>query len=305
VANPTSPPTTINLQTGARLAFVGVVVNVLLAAVKILTGWFGNSYALIADGVESSLDIASSIVIWGGLRLAAKPPDASHPYGHGKAEPVATIIVAVSCIAAAAGLAIESIGEIITPRRAPALYTLLVLIFVIFAKETLFRRIIRLGQKAGSTAIQMDAWHHRSDAITSAAAFIGISTALIGGKGYESADAWAALFACALIAFNGLRLLRPAAYELMDTAPPKEIEESVRLAAHRVNGVVNVEQCRIRKMGLEYFVDLHIGVDGDISVREGHRIAHEVKDAVRRSRPAIADVLVHIEPASRAETVRR
>src|SRR6059036_2409147 len=208
-------------QTGARLALFGLIVNVILAAAKILAGVIGHAYVLIADGIESALDVGGSIVIWGGLTVAARPPDATHPYGHGKAEPIAAVVVAVGVLAAALGLAIESVREILTPHHGPAPFTLAILVVVIVVKEILFRYVNRIGRYVESTAVQTDAWHHRSDALTSAAAFIGISVALIGGSRWQSADDWAALFACAVIAANGIRLLRPAFYEIMDTAPRK------------------------------------------------------------------------------------
>ena len=283
-------------QTGTRVALFGMIVNFIFATAKILGGFFGNAYVLIADGIESGMDVASSFVIWGGLKVAARPPDATHPYGHGKAEPIAAIIVAVGVLAAAIGLAVQSMREIFLPHHAPAPYTLVILIVVIIVKETLFRYVNRIGRDVESTAVQTDAWHHRSDALTSAAAFIGISVALIGGKRWQSADDWAALFACAVIAANGIRLLRPAFYEIMDTAPRK-IVKSVCSVASSVRGVLEVEKCRARKMGLDFYVDLHVGVDGNISVHEGHEIAHRVKSAIQQSDSRIADVLVHIEPA--------
>jgi cation diffusion facilitator family transporter len=206
------------------------------------------------------------------------------------------MIVAVGVLAAAVGLAIQSVREIFLPHHAPAPYTLVILIVVIMTKETLFRYVNRIGRKIDSTAVQTDAWHHRSDALTSAAAFIGISLALIGGKRWQSADDWAAIFACAVIATNGIRLLRPAFYEIMDTAPRK-IVKSVCSVASSVPGVIEVEKCRARKMGLDFYVDLHVGVDGSISVHEGHEIAHQVKSAIQQSDSRVADVLVHIEPA--------
>lgn len=281
---------------GARLALIGVAVNLLLAVVKIAAGLIGNCYALIADGIESSLDIFGSLVIWFGLKVAAAPPDETHPYGHGKAEPLAAVAVAFAVIAAAVGLAVLSVREIVTPHHAPAPFTLLVLVVVVVVKETLFRKVLRASEHLDSTAVKTDAWHHRSDAITSAGAFIGISIALIGGPGWEPADDWAALFTCGLIGFNGWRLLLPALREAMDTAPAPEIIRSVRAAASAVPGVADVEKCRVRKMGLEFYVDIHIGVNAEFTVREGHRIAHEVKDAIRTANAAIADVLVHIEP---------
>ena len=158
--------------------------------------------------------------------------------------------------------------------------------------------MISAGEQIESTAVKTDAWHHRADAITSAAAFVGILVARLGGPGWERADAWAALFACAVIGFNGYRLLVPAVAEIMDTAPGPEIESRVRAAAGTVPGVDGIEKCRVRKMGLEYYVDLHVGVDGMISVAAGHDIAHRVKDAVQTAEARVADVLVHIEPAN-------
>ena len=295
---PTNPHASVdNLQTGARVALFGMIVNVIFAAAKILGGLFGHAYVLIADGIESALDIASSFVIWGGLKLASRPPDETHPYGHGKAEPIAAAVVAFGVLAAAAGLAIQSVREILTPHHGPAPFTLGILIVVIMIKEILFRYVNRIGRHVESTAVQTDAWHHRSDALTSAAAFIGISAALIGGSGWQSADDWAALFACAVIAGNGIRLLRPALYEIMDTAPGGKIVRSIRSAARSVPGVIEVEKCRVRKMGLDFYVDLHVGVKDSISVREGHEIAHQVKAAIQQNDSRVADVLVHIEPA--------
>ena len=294
--SPSGGMTSSAWQTGARVALFGMIVNFIFATAKILGGFFGNAYVLIADGIESGMDVAGSFVIWGGLKVAARPPDATHPYGHGKAEPIAAIIVAVGVLAAAIGLAVQSMREIFLPHHAPAPYTLVILIVVIIVKETLFRYVNRIGRDVESTAVQTDAWHHRSDALTSAAAFIGISVALIGGKRWQSADDWAALFACAVIAANGIRLLRPAFYEIMDTAPRK-IVKSVCSVASSVPGVLEVEKCRARKMGLDFYVDLHARVDGNISVHEGHEIAHRVKRAIQQSDSRIADVLVHIEPA--------
>jgi len=284
-------------RAGARVALLGLVMNVVLAAVKIVAGVVGHAYVLIADGIESALDVAGSIVIWGGLTVAARPPDRTHPYGHGKAEPIAALVVALCVLAAAIGLAIESVREIMTPHHGPAPFTLGVLVVVIVIKEILFRYVNRIGEDLESTAVQTDAWHHRSDALTSAAAFIGISVALIGGERWQSADDWAALFACAVIAANGIRLARPAFYEIMDTAPGGKIVRSILSVANSVPGVVEVEKCHARKMGLDFYVDLHVGVDGNISVHQGHEIAHRVKSAIQQSDSRIADVLVHIEPA--------
>jgi len=284
-------------RTGARFALFGLFANVFLAAAKILAGVIGHAYVLIADGIESALDAGGSIVIWGGLTFAARPPDRTHPYGHGKAEPIAAIIVAAGVLVAAIGLAIQSVREIFLPHHAPAPWTLVVLVLAVAIKETLYRYVIRFGREIESTAVKTDAWHHRMDAMTSIAAFIGISVALIGGEKWQTADDWAALVACALIATNGVRLAWPALHEIMDTAPGGKIVRSIENIASSVPGVVDVEKCYARKMGLDYYVDLHVGVDGKISVHEGHEIAHRVKAAIQQGDSRVADVLVHIEPA--------
>jgi cation diffusion facilitator family transporter len=290
------PSTRRKLESGAHLALVGMGLNAVLCAAKIGAGLIGHSYALIADGFESLLDIISSLLIWGGLKYAAKPPDASHPYGHGKAEPVAAILGSVLILGAAAGLAVETIKAISVRHNAPAVYTLPVLVGVIIVKEFHSRRVRRLARETSSTAMEADAMHHRTDAITSAAALIGITVALVGGPGYQKADNWAALFACGIIGYNGLLIFWPSLRDLMDTAPPRSIQEQVRDASMKVEGVAETEQCRVRKMGLEYYVDLHVKVNGSMTVTEGHGIAHHVKDAVRQAVPEVADVLVHIEP---------
>ena len=289
------------LASAARLALIGVSVNAALATIKLSAGFFGNCYALIADGLESTLDIFSSLLIWGALMVAARPPDESHPYGHGKAEPLAGVAASVLVIMAALVLGAQSVREIVTPHHAPAPFTLAVLVVVVAVKELLFRRVLTMADSVGSSAVRTEAWHHRADAITSGAAFIGISIALLGGPGYEPADDWAALFACVLIAYNGYRLLIPSLNEMMDVAPSPIIDKAVRTVASNVPGVAAIDQCRVRKMGLDYWVDLHVEVDGALSVRDGHTIAHAVKDAVRAAEPAVVDVLVHIEPAGGVE----
>ena len=292
-------PGELNASGARRLVLVGALANVVLSAAKVAAGVFGHSYALIADGMESGLDVASSLVIWGGLKYASKEPDPDHPYGHGKAEPISALIVSATLTGVAIFLASLCAQEISKPhRQAPAAITLVVLLVVIVVKEMLFRRVISAGEQIESTAIKTDAWHHRADALTSLAAFVGIVAARVGGPAWAQADAWAALFACAVIGFNGYRMLVPALAEIMDTAPGPEIEIRVRESAATVPGVDVIEKCRVRKMGLEFYVDLHVGVDGLISVAAGHEIAHRVKDAVKLAEARVADVLVHVEPAN-------
>ncbi|MCX6945713.1 MAG: cation diffusion facilitator family transporter [Opitutales bacterium] len=282
----------------ARLVLRGIGLNALLAAVKLAGGIFGHTYALIADAAESILDILSSTLVWAGFRVAAQPPDANHPYGHGKAEPLAGLAVAVIIFALAAWVAMHSLHEIVTPHQGPAWWTLLVLAGVIVAKTWFSRRMGLAGEAVGSTALGIEALHHWSDAMTSAAAFIGICIALWGGKGWETADDWAALFACVIIAFNGFGMFTKALGDVMDISVPKNFEDEVRMIALAVPGVRALDKVRARKSGLSHLVDIQVRVDGNLSVRAGHDIAHAVKDTLLASSPhAITDVTVHIEPA--------
>lgn len=280
--------------TNAPLA--GVFINAALAAIKITGGVLGNSGALVADGIESSADVVSSLVVWGGLRLSLKPADEDHPYGHGKAEPLAAVAAALALVVAAVVIAVESVKQIITPHESPRWYTLVILAGVVVVKYFLSKFVSSAGEAVESTALKTDAMHHFSDAITSAAAFIGISIALIGGAGYETADDWAALFACLIISYNGINLLKDGVNEIMDVAPSKEYEEKIRNVASAVEGVLAIEKCLIRKSGLHRLIDIHVEVNGDLPVRQGHEIAHRVKDALLASEHGVADVLVHIEP---------
>ena len=282
---------------GMRAALMAMGVSGVLGAVKVIAGVAGHSYALIADGVESLLDIVSSIAVWGSLKVAAADPNHRFPYGYGKAEPLAGLVIAAGLVVVAGVLSVQSIHEIRKPHQAPEAFTLIVLIVVVAVKELLFRWLVRTGREIESRAMESDAWHHRSDALTSIAAFIGISIALWGGEGYEAADDWAALAACALIAFNGVRLFRNALREILDAAPPAEDLARIRDIAASVPGVTGIDDCRARKSGLGWLVDIHVEVDGDMPVREGHRIAHEVKDALLASEAGVLDALVHIEPS--------
>jgi cation diffusion facilitator family transporter len=282
---------------GIRASLGGVVVSVLLGAIKVIAGILGNSYALIADGVESMLDVISGIVVAGSLKIAAQPPDQRYPFGYGKIEPAAALAIATGLLATAVGIAIQSVREIRIPHHAPEPFTLIVLVLVVISKELLYRFLLRTSEVVDSSAMRTDAWHHRSDSLTSLAAFVGISVALIGGSGFEAADDWAALFAAAVIAFNGLRLLKASWREIMDISPPDEIVDDIRSIAERVEGVSGIDLLRVRKSGLGLWVDIHVEVPGDKSVRDGHAVAHRVKDALLASNHRVMDALVHIEPA--------
>ena len=282
---------------GARLIARGMALNALLAVIKVAGGVLGHAYALVADGVESLSDIAIAILIWAGFQWAARPPDEDHPYGHGKAEAVSGLFTALVILGASVGIGWHAVTEIRDPQRLPHWWTLLILAAVVTTKVVFSRRLDAVGRDTESTALGAEAWHHLSDAITSAAAFVGISIAVLGGPAYAAADGWAALVASAVIAFNGAKIFKKALNEVMDIAVPAEMENDVREIALRVPGVAELHKCRVRKSGLSYLVDIQIRVKGDMSVRAGHDIAHAVKDMLLASKLRVSDVTVHVEPA--------
>jgi len=285
---------------GIRSTQIGLLVNAALAIIKLVAGLVGHAYALVADAIESTADILASIIVWSGLQIASRDPDETYPFGYGKAESLAAAVVSIMLLGAAVGIAIEAIREIRTPHHAPAPWTLAVLIAVLIVKYTLFRRISSVGVDVGSTAVQADARHHLSDAITSAAAFIGISIALIGGPGWEQADDWAALAASAVIAYNGLVMLKPALHDLMDRRPGEDVVGAVRQAAESVEGVRAVEKCNVRRAGLVFYVDIHVQADPEIPLVDAHVLSGKVKGAIRVAVPRVSGVLVHMEPYENA-----
>jgi len=285
-----------NEKTAIRTTYFSILGNVSLALIKGLAGFFGNSYALIADAIESTTDIFASFLVLFGLKYAEKPPDENHPYGHGKIEPLVTFIVVAFLVTSATIIAYESIQNIKSPQETPEPWTLIVLGAIILWKEISYRIVIRKSKQTNSTSLKADAWHHRSDAITSVMAFIGISIALIFGKGYESADDWAALFASGFILYNSYLIFRPALGEIMDEHQYDGLIQEIRLKSLKVDGVLGTEKCFIRKSGMTYHVDLHAIVNGEITVEKGHWIAHNLKDYLRKEIPNLGHVLIHIEP---------
>ena len=281
---------------GIRSAQLGLVVNTLLAMTKLVAGVLGNAYALVADAVESTADIFSSLIVWGGLQIATRQADDEYPFGYGKAEPLAATVVSLLLLGAAAGITVEAIREIRTPHHTPAPFTLIVLVGVNVVKEVLFRRVLKVSDEVSSTAVKADAWHHRSDAITSAAAFVGISIALLGGPGWESADDWAALAAAGVIVVNAALLLRPAIGDLMDKSPGAHLLERIAEAARATSDVRHIEKLKVRKAGLQYYVDLHVQADPALSLHDAHVLSGRVKTAIRAAVPEVAGVLIHMEP---------
>lgn len=279
-----------------RTVIFSILGNVVLAGIKFLSGIFGNSYALIADGIESTVDVFSSFLVLLGLKYAERPADENHPYGHGKAEPLITFLVVAFLILSAFTIAWQSIENIQSPHELPASWTLIVLGGIIIWKEISYQVVMSRSKKLKSSSLKAEAWHHRSDAITSVAAFIGISIAIFGGDGYEVADDYAALVACGFILYNCYGIFRPALGEVMDENTFSELTEEIRKIALKVKGVEATEKCYIRKAGMKYHVDLHAHVRGELTVTEGHDIAHDLKDTLQREIPELGNVLIHIEP---------
>lgn len=285
-----------NQQTAIQATYFSIISNAILALLKGVAGYFGNSYALIADAIESTTDIFASFLVLFGIHYANKPADENHPYGHGRAEPLITFLVVGFLITSATIIAYESVLNIGTPHALPKSWTLFFLGAIILWKEFSFRKVMQRAKQTNSSALKADAWHHRSDAITSVAAFIGISVALLMGKGYESADDWAALFAAGFIFYNSYLIFRPALGEIMDEHVYDDLIAQIREIAKAVPGIVGTEKCFIRKAGMKYHVDLHAVVDGNLRVKEGHDLAHNLKDALRSELPNLGHVLIHIEP---------
>jgi cation diffusion facilitator family transporter len=283
-------------QTAVKTIYFSIIGNSSLAVVKWLAGFFGNSYALIADAIESTTDILSSIIVLLGFKYANKPADKNHPYGHGRIEPLITFLVVGFLIVSATIIAYESIHNIGTPHELPSSWTLIVLGIIIIWKESSYQIVNKKSKQINSSSLKADAWHHRSDAITSVAAFIGISVALFFGKGYESADDFAALFAAMFILYNAYLIFRPALGEIMDEHVYDDLVGKIREISITVEGVITTEKCFIRKAGMKYHVDLHAVVDSSISVKQGHLIAHRLKDTLRHELQELGHVLIHIEP---------
>jgi cation diffusion facilitator family transporter len=289
-----------NEKTAIKTTYFSIVGNFVLALIKGIVGYFGNSYALIADAIESTADVFSSILVLLGIKYANRPPDKNHPYGHGRAETLVTFVVVGFLIVSATIIALESIHNIRTPHALPKPYTLIVLGVIILWKELSYRFVMKKSKETHSSSLKAEAWHHRSDAITSVAAFVGISIALILGKGYEAADDWAALLASFFILYNSYLIFRPALSEIMDEHVYDDLIEEIRKVASHVQGITGTEKCFIRKAGMKYHIELHAMVKGDITVREGHDLAHLLQDALKADMPELGHVLIHIEPQEMA-----
>lgn len=287
----------VNHEKAEKTAWFSLIGNFIMAAVKAVVGYFGNSYALIADAIESTGDVFASALVIVGFRYAKRPPDENHPYGHGKVEPLITFVVVGFLVASATLIIIESIYNIRTPHKAPASYTLWFIGAIIIVKELFYRFVSKSSEEVGSSSLKADAWHHRSDAITSACAFVGIAIAVYMGDSWAQADDWAALVASLIIFYNAYKIFRPALGEIMDEHVYDDFILVIREKSKAVAGIHDTEKCLVRKSGMRFWVDLHIHVDGNLSVHEGHTIAHNLKKHLMDEIPEIENILVHVEPS--------
>lgn len=271
--------------------------NVSLAAVKILVGAVGSSYALIADGIESLADCLSSLIVWNGLRVGSKQADHDHPYGHGKAEAVAAFLAGLGLVVSALIIAWHAGQELLRPHKSPALFTLPALLAIILVKEGLFQFTSRAARRHNSTALRAEAWHHRSDSLTSLGVLAGISIAVFAGPQYAYFDDVAACLVTLLILYNAARIMRPALDELMDRRLDNAEAQAILKEIEGVSGVLEVETLIVRRSGRGLIVDVHVEVDPQISVHAGHHIAHLVKDRLLAlPAPPVLHVTTHVEP---------
>ena len=284
-------------QKAIQATYFSIFSNLILAVAKGITGFFGNSYALVADAIESLTDVFSSALVLFGIKYSTRPADSNHPYGHGRAETLVTFLVVGFLLISATVIAYESIINIQTPHETPENYTLIVLALIILIKEVSYRIVDEKGKETNSSSLKADAWHHRSDAITSLMAFIGISVAIYMGPGYETADDWAALIASLFIVYNGYLIFRPALGEILDEHVYDDLILEIRSIAEKVEGVDGTEKCFVRKTGMTYLVDLHLLVNGNLSVTQGHEISHNTKDTLMLELPELSNILIHIEPS--------
>ena len=286
----------VNTTTSPQQTVItAVILSLALGVTKLVAGLAGNSYALVADAVESFTDIIGGAVVWGGLHISSKPATSRYPYGYGKAESLAAAIVAAIVLFVGIGIALEAILEIRTPHHAPEPFTLAVLVLVVIVKELLYRRIAKVGSEHDSTSLQADAWHHRADAVTSLCAFIGISTALFGGNGWEPADDWAALVAAGIIIFQSFRIAAVPFRELLDFTDEVFAAEIIAEAT-KIPGVRKVQKVHLRKSGSKHLADMHLWVSGSMNVRDAHALSHQVKDHLIEVFPSLLNVLIHLEP---------
>ena len=273
-------------------------VNLLLMVMKFSGGFLGNSQALIADGVESMIDLLVSAIFMIGLSYSLKPPDSGHPFGHGRTEALTSCLASLIIFAAGVIVAYFSVIQIFSENNPPEFFTLPLLAVVIILKFFLYHRIRKLRSYKNSLTLSSEGRHNMLDAITSFVAFFGISLSIGGGAFWAKADEVAALLTCLFIWYNAAWILKKAVYELLDGSLPDELIDPMRETAALTEGVLEVEKCLLRQSGVHLFLEIHLKVDPDLTVEKGHQIAHIVKDSLLHNHIRLVEVVVHIEPFS-------
>lgn len=280
----------------SRVASWGIGVNIFLVVLKSVGGLVTGSAALVADAFNSIGDVASSLAVHGGLWLAQQDEDEDHPYGHTKAESIAALSIAILIAFSAIALAIETVRRMNNAPAVPPMLAACIAAISAVIKEVMYWKTSRIGKTVDSRALQAIAWDHRSDALCSGLIAMTLFAAPYLGFAGQYVDPALALFVCVLLIVVGIRLFRQTSLELMDQQADPAMTDAIRDIAEHNREVTQTEKLRVRKSGLEYFVDIHVQVDQNLTVNEGHRIGHDVKDAVMSDFPRVRDVLVHIEP---------
>lgn len=288
-------------QQAAFATWIGIIANAILAILKGITGWLSGSRALIADAAHSASDVAGSIAVLAGLKTAQKPPDKDHPYGHGKAENIATIIVAILLIVVGFEIALSSISAFFGGvTRAPGIMALVVIFLSLITKEILYHYKSRLAKKINSSALMAEAWHHRSDSISSLAAFIGIAGAMFGQAMnlplLVYLDPLAGLAVSVLVMKVGFTLAKQSSQVMLEQVLPEEEVKPIAESAKNVDGVIRVDQLLARTHGHYIIVDIKVSVDPSISVEKGHTISKNVKKCLIKNYDTVQNVFVHVNP---------
>ncbi len=285
-----------NIKIAEQTSFISLLVNLMFALCKGIAGVFGNSFALVADAIESMTDVFSSLLVFLGIKYATRPADNNHPYGHGKVEPLVTFVIVGFLLFSSGIILYNAIDNIGTAHEKPKMYTIFVLLAVVISKECIYRFMHQKGQDTHSTSLNSEAWHHRSDAISSGMALIGIVIAIFGGEGYESADDYAAIITAGIIIFNTYLIFRPALGEIMDEHLHCDLEDDIRTLSKAHFPETETEKLFIRKYGMFYHIDMHLMVNPKMNVYDAHVLSHQVKDLLMKANPHICNILIHIEP---------
>jgi cation diffusion facilitator family transporter len=288
----------IDVQTGRRVALAGIAASVILATLNIVVGYLARSTAVVATGFEFAGDVLASTVVLLGMIAAGRPPDEDHPYGHGRVETLAGFVVGLFLVAGGAGIgwtSLQTIGEWHAPPSPAAAGVLLVAIAV---RATMSTLKFRVGRRIGSSSLVADAWNDTVDILAALTALTAVGLTMYDPSRFMASDHYGGFAVGVIMMLTGLRVLREASLELMDTMPQDDMIDRVRRVAESVPGVLGIEKSYARKTGFRYHVDLHIEVDPSATVAVGHAIAGRVRTQVKAELGWVADVLVHVEPAA-------